>query len=87
MTGPSARESARLLRQRLEMGGGEVFLDGLTRAEALELVRAARRAELGRDPRTEATRGGGSADREAAPPARATSRSERPAVVARPAAP
>jgi len=39
---PSARESARLLRQRLEMGAGELFLDRLTREEALELVARAR---------------------------------------------
>lgn len=41
---PSAAESARLLRQRLEMGGGEIFLEGLTREEALRLVAAARSA-------------------------------------------
>lgn len=40
--GPSASESARLLRQRLEMGGGEIFLEGLTREEALRLVALAR---------------------------------------------
>lgn len=38
---PSRTESARLLRQRLEMGASEVFLGGMTRAEALEHVRAA----------------------------------------------
>lgn len=42
MSGPGsgartkAREAARLLRQRLEMGGGELFLDGMSRDEALE---------------------------------------------------
>lgn len=40
--GPSASESARLLRQRLEMGGGEIFLEGLTREEALRLAALAR---------------------------------------------
>ncbi len=40
--GPSASESARLLRQRLEMGGREIFLEGLTREEALRLVALAR---------------------------------------------
>ena len=34
----SPRESARLLRQRLEMGGSEIFLDGMSRVEALALV-------------------------------------------------
>lgn len=38
MSGPDPRESARLLRQRMEMGGGDVFLDGLDRAAALELL-------------------------------------------------
>lgn len=35
-TSLSAREAARLLRQRLEMGGGELFLDGMTRDEVLQ---------------------------------------------------
>ncbi len=35
---PSARESARFLRQRLEIGASEVFLDGMTREEAMELI-------------------------------------------------
>ncbi len=39
-----AEEGARLLRQRAEMGGGELFLGGLTREEALEIAAAARRA-------------------------------------------
>ena len=34
-------ESARLLRQRMEMGEREIFLDGMTREEALELVAGA----------------------------------------------
>ena len=34
----SRSESVRLLRQRVEMGGGEIFLGALTRREALELV-------------------------------------------------
>lgn len=38
---PSAAEAARLLRQRIEMGGDEVFLDGMSREEALRLVEAA----------------------------------------------
>lgn len=41
---PSLEESARLLRQRLEMGAGEIFLDGLTREEALGLIAQARSA-------------------------------------------
>lgn len=41
--GPSPIESARLLRQRLEMGDVELFLGGLTRREALELVALAAR--------------------------------------------
>lgn len=39
---PSPSESARLLRQRLEMGAGDLFLDRLTREEALKLVAQAR---------------------------------------------
>lgn len=42
MTTPDPRESARLLRQRIEMGGGDVFLDGLDREAALELLARAR---------------------------------------------
>jgi uracil-DNA glycosylase family 4 len=39
MTGrPSPSESARLLRQRVEMGGEEIFLDGMSREEALRRV-------------------------------------------------
>lgn len=41
---PDASESARLLRQRLEMGAGEIFLEGMNREEALEALREARRA-------------------------------------------
>ncbi len=40
----SSSESARLLRQRLEMGGAELFLEGLTREQALALAREARRS-------------------------------------------
>ncbi len=32
------REAARLIRQRVEMGGGRLFLDGMTRDEALGLA-------------------------------------------------
>lgn len=42
-TRPSPTESARLLRQRLEMGDRDLFLGSLTREEALALVGAARR--------------------------------------------
>jgi len=38
---PGAGEVARLLRQRLEMGGSELFLDDVTRARLLELATAA----------------------------------------------
>jgi len=38
----SPQEAARLLRQRLEMGGGELYLDGMTREEALEQVTRAK---------------------------------------------
>ncbi|MBT8489019.1 MAG: uracil-DNA glycosylase [Gemmatimonadetes bacterium] len=41
---PLPAEIARLLRQRLEMGAGEIFLEGLTREQALRLVTAARAA-------------------------------------------
>jgi uracil-DNA glycosylase len=44
MSGPSrAAEGARALTQRLEMGDREVYLDGLTREQALALAREARR--------------------------------------------
>jgi uracil-DNA glycosylase family 4 len=39
---PDAREAARLLRQRVEMGEHELFLEGLTREQALALAAAAR---------------------------------------------
>ncbi|MDH3205559.1 MAG: uracil-DNA glycosylase [Gemmatimonadota bacterium] len=39
----SARDGARLLRQRMEMGEHELFLDGLTREQALSLAAAARK--------------------------------------------
>jgi len=43
---PPLEQSARLLRQRVEMGVGEIFLDGLSRDEALRLVEAARSAPV-----------------------------------------
>lgn len=36
----SPREAARLFRQRADLGGAELYLDALTRDEALELLRA-----------------------------------------------
>jgi uracil-DNA glycosylase len=42
---PSKAEAAKLLRQRLEIGDSELFLEGLTREEALALASAARTAE------------------------------------------
>jgi len=42
------REAARLLRQRLEMGGADLFLDGLRRDEALSLAAAPSRGSSGR---------------------------------------
>jgi uracil-DNA glycosylase family 4 len=41
---PPLEEVARLLRQRVEIGSDSIYLDGLTRAEALKLAAAARRA-------------------------------------------
>ncbi|HSH74076.1 MAG TPA: uracil-DNA glycosylase [Longimicrobiales bacterium] len=41
---PEVDEGARLLGQRIEMGEREIFLEGLTREEALALARAARSA-------------------------------------------
>jgi len=38
------REGARLLRQRIEMGEHELFMEGLTREQALGLAEAARKA-------------------------------------------
>ena len=69
MSGPSRSESARLLRQRLEMGGVEIFLDGLTRRQALELAALAGR---GAGPAGDApadVRAGGAARRVQAPTA------------------
>jgi uracil-DNA glycosylase family 4 len=40
---PDVREVARLLRQQVEMGGSELFLDDATRPGLLELAAAARR--------------------------------------------
>ena len=50
MTGrrPLRTEAARLLRQRAEIGATDLFLDSLTRAEALRLARAAASAEAPR---------------------------------------
>lgn len=45
----STAESARLLRQRFEMGAVELFLDGLSREEALALLLRARRGESAPD--------------------------------------
>ena len=42
---PIVTETARLLRQRIEMGATDVVLDGLTRGEALALLHAARARE------------------------------------------
>ena len=39
---PSREESARFLRQRLEMGAGEIFLEGMSREEVLEALRKVR---------------------------------------------
>jgi DNA polymerase len=51
MTGrPSAEESARLLRQRLEMGDHELFLEGMSREEAIRLLRTAHDAAPGSSP-------------------------------------
>lgn len=38
---PSRDESARLLRQRIEMGGSEIFLDSMSRDEALAMLERA----------------------------------------------
>jgi uracil-DNA glycosylase family 4 len=47
VNGPSrSAEGARALLQRLEMGGRDVYLDGLTREEALALAREARSASV-----------------------------------------
>lgn len=50
-------EAARLLRQRVEMGGAELFLEGLSRDDALRLVSEANTAGGGLDP------GGGKASK------------------------
>lgn len=44
MSRPAAEEAARLLRQRAELGIGEVVLDGMTTEEALELLSGVARA-------------------------------------------
>lgn len=48
--GLSREEAARLLRQRLEMGATEVFLDGMTREEALALLSSAPSGRRGSAP-------------------------------------
>lgn len=52
---PGAPDVARLLRQRVEMGDGELFLDDATRAGILEMARAGRRRRPGGDASTSAT--------------------------------
>ena len=39
---PEAEQGARLLQQQIEMGGRELFMDRLTREQALALAAAAR---------------------------------------------
>lgn len=39
---PASADAARLLRQRLELGAGDLVLDGLSRTDVLRLARAAR---------------------------------------------
>lgn len=56
---PSRAESARLLRQRIEMGATEIFLDAMTRAEALDLLSSAE-AEEGTRESGDGAVGGGS---------------------------
>ena len=75
MSRPSRSEGARLLRQRAELGVGEIFLDGMTRAQALELAAAARAGRTGdvdgpHPERPEAGSGAGQGARPAAPAAR-----------------
>jgi len=55
---PTPAEGALLLRQRLEMGASEIFLDGLTRAQALALIAEARPGDAAApaDARAEARR-------------------------------
>ncbi|MHB1194384.1 MAG: uracil-DNA glycosylase [Longimicrobiales bacterium] len=75
MTGPTPdpRTVARLLRQRAEMGGPELFLEGLSRQEALSLAAGARTRSVpapGPDraePRKAATRAPGLAQPQALP--------------------
>lgn len=65
---PSTREAARLLRQRLEMGAGEVVLSGMTRAEALALLAISPRQDTGRATTPEGTKTvGQTPDRTATP--------------------
>ncbi|MDH5588838.1 MAG: uracil-DNA glycosylase [Gemmatimonadota bacterium] len=56
-------EAARLLRQRMEMGAGDVFLEDLTRDEVMALARKARTAATSAGPPVAASppRGAGSA--------------------------
>ena len=83
------REVARLLRQRAEMGGTDLFLDGLTRVQALELARAGREGSARRGTRSEASRPatsagdaskGGAARRPGAPAASGAGAPDRPTV-------
>ena len=74
-----AREGARLLRQRIEMGEHELFLEGLTREQALKLAEAARHGAAavappqgGRSPVESATGGGSVVARATAAPATAS---------------
>jgi uracil-DNA glycosylase family 4 len=75
-----AREAARLLRQRVEMGEHELFLEGLTREQALALARAARAG-------AREGSGAGQAPRDRAPTRPTPPPAEAPARAARPAAP
>ncbi len=50
MSRPRPDEGARLLRQRVEMGGSELFLDRLSRAEALRLLHEAGLSDSGAPP-------------------------------------
>lgn len=56
------REAARLLRQRSEMGAGDLFLEGLRRDEALALAASGRKAaRRGKQPRTSGSQEGAAA--------------------------
>jgi len=70
----SAPDGATLLRQRLEMGARELFLDGLTREQALALARAARRLGAQRRPGRPAREASSAAPEARPPTASATKR-------------